>query len=70
MPFLINCFLSIFDFVATMNGISQFPFLDNYCYPAIWVHSYTFPNYARIEMNQRNINHITKGQKMKKAKNY
>ena len=35
MPFLIKCFLSIF---ASMNRIFQFPFLDNYCYPAIFLY--------------------------------
>lgn len=33
--------------MAIMNGIDPCPFLGNNCYPAIWVYSYTFSNYAR-----------------------
>lgn len=67
-PVLFCWFLSISDFVITMNGISSFPFLANYCYLVIWVNPYIFQNYTKIEqeMNQRNRGHLTTGNKGRK----
>ena len=65
MPFLIKCFLSIFGFVLVWMEFSNFLF---WIITAIQRYSYTFPNYARTEMNQRNAKYITKGQKNEENK--
>jgi len=65
MPFLIKCFLSIFGFVLVWMEFSYFLF---WIITAIQRYSYTFPNYARTEMNQRNAKYITKGQKNEESK--